>query len=83
MENFPALTHSPLDDSFPSLHAASSFSFASALFFLHHPYAPYALAWAPLVAFSRLYLGVHYLSDLVGGIVIGVLCGALVYFCIG
>lgn len=35
------------------------------------------LVWAPLVCFSRLLTGVHYLSDILGGVVAGVLIGFL------
>ncbi len=77
--NFKALTHSPIDDSFPSLHAASTSAFFSGLFILHHPYASFVGCWALLVIFSRLYLGVHYLSDLIAGSILGLLCGMLVW----
>ncbi|MBC7537632.1 MAG: phosphatase PAP2 family protein [Bacteriovorax sp.] len=76
--NFPALVHSPIDDSFPSLHAASTTAFLIALLFLHHPWAPWVGLWAVIVIFSRLYLGVHYLSDLLGGIILGLFCGFLI-----
>jgi membrane-associated phospholipid phosphatase len=33
--------------------------------------------WAPLVALSRVAMGVHYLSDVVGGFILGVLAGLL------
>ena len=37
-----------------------------------------ALIWAGLVAFSRVYLGVHYLSDILGGALAGVFFGWLI-----
>jgi undecaprenyl-diphosphatase len=76
--NFPALVHSPIDDSFPSLHAASTTAFFIALLFLHHPWAPWVGVWTAIVICSRLYLGVHYLSDLLGGIILGLFCGFLI-----
>ncbi len=79
IENFKALTHSPIDDSFPSLHASSSSSFCTALFLFHHFLAPWILIWCIMVSFSRLYLGVHYLSDLIAGIMLGIFCGCLIF----
>ena len=37
--------------------------------------AALAALWATLVAASRVVLGVHYLSDVVGGALLGVACG--------
>jgi membrane-associated phospholipid phosphatase len=33
------------------------------------------LAWAPLVALARVAMGVHYLSDVIGGAAVGLLVG--------
>ena len=78
--NFKALVYSPKDDSFPSLHAGSTIAFSVALFLVHYPGAPWFGAWSLIVIFSRLYLGVHYLSDLIGGIVLGIICGSLILY---
>lgn len=78
MENFPALVYSPKDDSFPSMHAGSTASFFMALICLHHPWALWFGGWTIIVTFSRLYLGVHYLSDLIGGLILGIICGYLI-----
>lgn len=57
--------------SFPSGHTASSFAFFIALMLIGHPLTVVIGIWAILVSFSRLYLGVHYVSDIVGGIILG------------
>ena len=62
------------DSSFPSGHTASSFAVAFA-FFLKAPkkYGIPALVLAALIGFSRLYVGVHYPSDVLCGMIIGML----------
>lgn len=61
--------------SFPSGHALSSFAAATALCY-HWRWAGIA-AYVPaaMIAFSRLYACVHYPTDVLGGAVIGALCG--------
>ncbi len=72
------LIHKPLDYSFPSGHTAASFAAASGLYFAgeRRLWKP-ALVLAALIAFSRLYLYVHYPTDVVGGAVLGIFCGYL------
>lgn len=66
------------DFSFPSGHTAASFAFAFAVMFV----APKKI-WIPvmvtatLISFTRLYLGVHYPTDILGGVIIGFVCGLL------
>lgn len=67
----------PKDFSFPSGHTASSFAFATALRPLGKKYQFWAYVLASVIAFSRLYLYVHYPSDVLAGVLIGVLCGLL------
>lgn len=78
--DFAAQTHSPMDDSFPSLHAASSFSFALTLHLLDFPHSDLFLIWSLLVIMSRFYLGVHYLSDLLGGVFLGLFSAFAISF---
>ena len=61
--------------SFPSGHTLSSFAAATALGFFHRKSGAAAYALAAAIAFSRLYACVHYPTDVLGGLVIGVLCG--------
>ncbi len=69
----------PKDNSFPSGHTASSFC-AFAVTFWNCP----AYFWIPavvvacLISFSRLYLRVHYLSDVLAGIILGLFDGSIV-----
>lgn len=74
------LIRKPLDYSFPSGHTAASFAATSALFFENNRDKRLwvsALVLAVLIAFSRLYFYVHYPTDVLGGAVIGMLCGYL------
>ena len=67
----------PEDYSFPSGHTAVSFAAASAAWFMKKRKTGVAFgAVACLIAFSRLYLYVHYPTDVLAGAVIGILCGA-------
>ena len=67
------LVERPTSWGFPSTHTGWAFAAATSVF-LHHKKAGIAvLALAALIAFSRLYLFVHFPSDVLGGIVLGVL----------
>ena len=60
------------DFSFPSGHTASSFAAAVVIFMtLPRKYGVLALGYASLIAFSRLYVGVHYPSDILVAIISG------------
>jgi membrane-associated phospholipid phosphatase len=64
--------------SFPSGHAARMAMLAVAGFALGHPWFGLVLVvWAPLVAVARVAMGVHYVSDVVGGLIIGVAVGLM------
>jgi undecaprenyl-diphosphatase len=70
----------PKSFSLPSGHAISSFAFAAPLFYLSRTYMTvgwriYPLALASLIAFSRVYLGVHYPTDIFAGAVLGAFIG--------
>jgi undecaprenyl-diphosphatase len=64
--------------SFPSGHAARAFMIAVLATGLGPGWlAPMLWIWAPLVALARVAMGVHYLSDVLGGLILGLLAGLL------
>ena len=75
------LVKRPMDYSFPSGHTAASFASVMALYLAGEKKIWISsLGLAVLIAFSRLYLYVHYPTDVLGGVVIGVMAGALGYW---
>jgi membrane-associated phospholipid phosphatase len=75
VEDLPHLMATPTGLSFPSSHSSSSFAAARAYGHLL-PSGPLYVA-ASAMAFSRLYLGVHYPSDIAAGVVLGSVLGTL------
>lgn len=68
------------DYSFPSGHTAASFASVTALYLAGEKKLwKFALVLACLIAISRLYLYVHYPTDILGGILFGVISGYLGY----
>jgi undecaprenyl-diphosphatase len=61
--------------SFPAGHAATAFAGATLLSYVAPRAAPALIALALLIGFSRVYVGVHYPSDVLAGAAIGVLVG--------
>jgi membrane-associated phospholipid phosphatase len=75
LPGLPPLTGTPTQLSFPSAHASTSFAGALVYTRLGLPAVPlYALAKG--LAVSRLYLGVHYPSDVLAGALLGTLVAA-------
>ena len=62
----------PSEYSFPSGHTVSSFGAATSVFLKNKRWGAPALALAAVVSFSRMYLYVHFPTDILGGLVIGV-----------
>jgi len=67
------LIKAPNDYCFPSGHTQASFAAATSIFMWNRKYGIPALVLAALVAFSRMYLYVHYPTDILGGIFFGLL----------
>jgi len=67
---------------FASSHAANSAGLAviTSLIFRNRLYTFSMLAWALLVSYSRIYLGVHYPGDILGGMAIGVMAALFCFF---
>jgi len=72
--SIPLLINPPLSFSFPSGHASSSFAAATVLWHVKRKWGIAAVTVATLIAFSRVFLFVHFPSD--------VLAGAFLGFCI-
>lgn len=66
---------------FISGHATNAFGFAmfTLLLFKNKYYTTVILIWAALISISRVYLGVHFISDITAGAISGVVLGTLVY----
>jgi undecaprenyl-diphosphatase len=84
---YPSIWHVAADNdgSFPSGHTSVCFAVATILslnYRKRYIIIPF-FVWAALVAYSRLYLGLHYPSDVAAGAVIGIIASWVVYkiFC--
>lgn len=83
----PSIIHAALEAiiplppsfSFPSGHACSSFASATALTLALKWRGAWSFILASLIAFSRVYVGVHYMSDVIFGAALGVLISLFTY----
>jgi undecaprenyl-diphosphatase len=78
-QHFTPLISHAADASFPSDHLAVLGAVVMALWFTARRLALVTAIVALAVAFARVYVGVHYVSDVAGGFVLGLMCGALAW----
>ncbi|MGN0480740.1 MAG: phosphatase PAP2 family protein, partial [Lachnospiraceae bacterium] len=65
----------PTDFSFPSGHTSASFAAAVAIFMMHKKEGIAAIVVAALISLSRLYIGVHFPTDVLVSLVLGTIYG--------
>lgn len=71
---FPELVHRPSSYSFPSGHTSSAFAAAIALLWYNKKFGVPVTIFAALMGFSRVYVEVHYCTDVLAGVVSGTIC---------
>lgn len=75
---------SPADRfSLPSGHTSAAFVMVVLLSYFYPVLMLPAILWASLVGLSRIYLGVHYPTDVLAGMAVGILSGLLGITCVG
>ena len=79
VEGVKLIIEAPKDFSFPSGHTSASFASALALFYHNKKWGIWAFALAILIGFSRLYLYVHYPTDVVAGALFGIISAMLAH----
>ena len=65
------------DSSFPSSHMVLTVAMLTVLILLFPAMRPYAILYALLMAWSRIYNGMHYPSDILVGTIVGILSGRI------
>lgn len=79
-EEIELIVRSPKDYSFPSGHTMNGIVASLTIFFNNKKYGIAAIILALLIAFSRLYNYVHFPTDILGGLAIGVICAIIVEY---
>ncbi|GAC1328198.1 MAG: hypothetical protein NVSMB13_15160 [Mycobacteriales bacterium] len=72
-----------VDPGFPSDHAVMAGAVAAALFFVSRRLAWVGVVLALVMAFARVYVGVHYPSDVLAGLAVGAVVAVLVELLLG
>jgi len=78
--NVKLLVQSQTGGSFPSNHAANTFAAASFLRLTSPVLGSIATGIAIIVSYSRVYVGVHYPLDVIGGALLGIIYSSLIYY---
>ena len=73
------LVEVPKDYSFPSAHAFSSFICATIITKYRKKWGIWVIPLATLISVSRVYLFVHFPSDVIAGAILGIIMGSIVY----
>lgn len=71
--NYPIIINAPGGFSFPSGHTSSSFAAATAIALYFKKWSVPSFVLASLIALSRVYLYVHYPSDIIAGAILGII----------
>ena len=79
-EHFTPLISHAADASFPSDHLAALGAVTICVWFTSRRLGLVVAGIALIVAFARVYVGVHYVSDVAGGFALGLACGALMWW---
>ncbi len=74
---YPELVSRPTSFSFPSGHTASAFAAAIALLWHDRKLGIPTTLFAALMGFSRVYVQVHYCTDVIGGVISGTICALI------
>ncbi len=74
---YPELVHKPSSYSFPSGHTSSAFAAAIALLWHNRKWGVPVTVFAALMGFSRIYVEVHYCTDVIAGVVSGAICALI------